>query len=378
MFIIAGEASGDMWGAPIVKELLKKKITLKGLGGTEMKAAGLKSNQSITPLSIMGLFEVLKNLPAVLKVYNKTMAQIKKFKPDVLFTIDSPGFNFRIAKAVKKWNPNVKCIHFVAPQVWAWKPERAAKVATLFDHLLCLFPFEPKYFTPHGLKTTVVGHPVIESGVEKGDAKKFKEKYNIKKDSFVIPLIPGSRKSEIERILPVLLEAAQTLAYAFPKARFFIPTVEATQSFVRDFVKNSHFDLNIKLIKGTAENRYDLFAASDVALAASGSVSLELGIAKVPHCVCYKFNPLTYWIGKHLVKTKFANLFNIASNRERIPEFIQDKCTPEKIAHFAFSILSSTENRDRAKLRLENGVKNLLETTESPTEKIVKTILNKR
>ncbi|MBN1784038.1 MAG: lipid-A-disaccharide synthase, partial [Alphaproteobacteria bacterium] len=364
VFIIAGEASGDMWGAPIVKGLLKKNVTLKGLGGTEMKVAGLKSNQSITPLSIMGLFEVLKNLPSVLRVYKKTMVQIKNFKPDVLFTIDSPGFNFRIAKAVKKWNPDVKCIHFVAPQVWAWKPERAAKVAKLFDHLLCLFPFEPKYFTPHGLKTTLVGHPVIESGVENGDAKRFKEKFKIKKGSFVLPLIPGSRKSEIERTLPVLLKAAKILSYAFPQTRFFIPTVEATHTFVRDFVKNTDMNLNIKLIKGSAINRFDLFAASNVALAASGSVSLELGLANVPHCVCYKFNPLTYWIGKRLVQTKFANLFNIASNRERIPEFIQEKCTPEKLAHFAFSILSNKEEHKRMQLRLKNGVKNLLETKE--------------
>ncbi|OQX94599.1 MAG: lipid-A-disaccharide synthase [Rickettsiaceae bacterium 4572_127] len=264
VFIIAGEASGDLWGAPIVKALIKKDIKIKGLGGDEMKSAGLKSIASIKPLSIMGIFEVIKNLASVYKIYKKTMVEIEKFKPDVVLTIDSPGFNFRIAKAVKKLNPKIKKIHFVAPQVWAWKEDRAKKIAKIFDHLLCLFPFEKKYFTPYGLKTSFVGHPVIESGVEKGNAEKFRKKYNLKNET-VVSIIPGSRISEIERMLPVLLKTAKTLSLAFPQIRFFIPVVSATRQFIKNALQQ--FDLPIKTIDGNAENRYDLFSASKLAIA---------------------------------------------------------------------------------------------------------------
>ena len=368
IFIIAGETSGDLWGARLVEKLFKKKnIQLKGLGGNEMKRAGLKSIANINPLSIMGLFEVLKNLPSIYKIFHKTMDEIKKFNPDIVLTIDSPGFNFRIAKAVRKYNPNIKLVHFVAPQVWAWKEERAKKVAKLFDHLLCFFPFEVPYFKKHGLACSVVGHPILENGVENGDPTFFREKY--KNNEKIITLLPGSRLNEVERLLPILLKSAEQIYLAEPDVRFVIPTVSATHKIIKNSLPFISFPLEV--IKADAQKRYDLFAASTGALASSGSVSLELAVAKVPHCICYKFSPLTYFILKRLVKTKFANLINIVNNREIIPEFIQKECRAENLSLFMVNILINSKKEALYKKELEKGLKKIGDPSHSPTDKII-------
>jgi lipid-A-disaccharide synthase len=347
IYLIAGEPSGDRLGALLIDALRRTthgEIRISGIGGPEMEKQGLQSYFPMSELTVMGLVEVLPRIPKLLRRIRGTVKHILANNPDVVVTIDSPDFSLRVLKHLK--GKNISLIHYVAPSVWAWKAGRAKKIANLVDHLLTLLPFEPPYFEREGLLSSFVGHSVLESGADQGDGVAFRKRHNISPDAQVLCLLPGSRSSEVKRLLPVLGEVVTRLKNS--NLHLVLPTVDN----VRDNIRQEIASWNHKpTIISSNKEKFAAFAASDAAIAASGTVSLELALAKVPHVTVYKVNPLTALISRRMISTPFYNIINILLGREVIPELIQDNCKSNIIAS---SILGYLERNDAAKAQINS------------------------
>ncbi len=332
-YLIAGEPSGDALGARLIKSLRRKdkKAEFYGIGGEGMASEGLKSLFDISDLAIMGLTEVIPSIPRVLRRIKETVDDICRVQPDVVVTIDSWSFSARVHKKLRKLKLNIPQVHYVAPQVWAWKKKRARTMYKYIDYLLTLFPQEPRYFTPYNLPTEFVGHPVIESDVVNGLKGDFKKKHNIPEDNRLMLVLPGSRHNEVGRLLPTFLEVVKILHQRYHDISFVIPTVSTVSAQVKQMVKES--GLPIEIVEGTKE-RHDAFKSADVAIAASGTVALELAIVDVPHIVAYKVPKLTEYLVRHFIHIQFVNLTNILLGREIVPELLQENCSVEKILYY--------------------------------------------
>jgi len=329
-FLIAGEASGDLLGARLIRAMLKKTngtARFIGIGGPRMIAEGLDPFFPQEELAHMGLFEILRHIPSLLRRIRETVQEIKKQKPDALVTIDAPDFSFRVAKKLK--GCGIPLIHYVAPTVWAWRPGRAKKMARFLDHLLVLLPFEPPYFTREGLACTFVGHPLVESEAGKGDAARFRARYEMAENQTLLAVLPGSRFGEMSRLLPIFEKTARLLQKKIPSLVVVIPTVPSKEDFIRASTKD--WPMPVKIVTSDAD-KYDAFAASRAALACSGTVSVELAMAQLPAVIAYKMNPLTVALLRRFVKTKYVTLLNIMHGRAVMPEFLQEDCTPEKLS----------------------------------------------
>lgn len=338
IYLIAGEPSGDLLGSRLMRSMRKKdkNIEFFGVGGDTMEAEGLKSLYDISDLAVMGLTEVIPSIPKILRLIKETVADIQKVKPDVVVTIDSWSFSSRIHKALRKLKLGIPQIHYVAPQVWAWKKKRARTMYKYIDCLLTLFPYEPKYFTPYKLDARFVGHPVIESEAITADGKAFREKFNIPENKKIITILPGSRKNEVSRLLPVFMEAAQELHNADKDFYFVLPTVKTVADMVKTELKN--YDLPVLVVE-TQQDRYGAFRASSAAIAASGTVALELAICDIPHIIAYKVAPLTAFLAKRFLHIQFVNLSNILLGREIIPELLQERCVKGNIRNYILDLL---------------------------------------
>lgn len=332
-YLIAGEPSGDSLGARLIKALRRKDKNAEfyGVGGEGMQAEGIKSLFNISDLAVMGLAEVIPSIPRVLRHINETVADIQKVRPDVVVTIDSWSFSARVHKKLRQLKLNIPQVHYVAPQVWAWKKKRARTMYKYIDLLLTLFPQEPKYFTPYNLQTEFVGHPVIESEVVNGVKGDFKKRHHIPEENRLLLVLPGSRHNEVERLLPTFLEVVKQLHERYNDFSFVIPTVSTVAAQVKEMVKQS--DLPIEIVEGTKE-RHDAFKSGDVAIAASGTVALELAIVDVPHIIAYKVPKLTEWLARHFIHIQFVNLSNILLGKELVPELLQQDCCVEKIMYY--------------------------------------------
>lgn len=341
VYLIAGEPSGDLLGSRLMRALRQKAdVEFFGVGGDTMQSEGLHSLFDISELAVMGLAEVIPSIPNVLRRIKQTVADIVSQKPDVVITIDSWSFCCRVHKALRKLNTGIKQIHYVAPQVWAWKARRAKTMYKYIDELLTLLPNEAQYFIPHHLKTEFVGHPVIESAVLHADGKVFRQQHNIPENALVISILPGSRHNEVSRLLPDFLKAAQLLYQKHPQIFFVLPTVTTVAKRVQNMLKDCDLPL---LVVTTESERYGAFQASSAAIAASGTVALELAMCRIPHIIAYKISPLTYCLVKNLVKIKYVNLTNIMLDRLVVPELLQTVCTPENIAAYIEELLQQGE-----------------------------------
>jgi len=339
IFIIAGEASGDFLGGQLLQALKKQHpdIKIAGIGGNQMEIQGLKSLFPMSDLSLYGLFELIPHLFKILKRIKQTKEAIKAFKPNVLVTIDAPGFTLRIAKYAKKLK--IPVVHYVAPSVWAWKPERAKKLAKniAVDHLLCLLPFEPPYFTCHGLSTTFVGHPITE--ITLPDDTGFRESLGISREATLVCVLPGSRKSEIQNLLKIFLEAVTKLSLN-RRIEMVLPTLPHLVPIIEPLIKNAV--IPVKIVT-TIEEKWQAFMQSSIALAASGTVSLELAYVGVPQVIAYKLSKLTYWVAKFLITSKYASLVNILNKEMVVPEYLQNQCNAEFLSKQLDSILSDSK-----------------------------------
>jgi len=332
VFMIAGENSGDALGASLMRALVHKsggEIQFAGVGGPEMQAQGLDSLFPMQDLAVMGVFEVLPRLPSLLRRMKETANAIERLAPDVVVSIDAPDFCFRVIKKIKARGVKAPVVHYVAPSVWAWRPGRAAKIAKFLDHLLCLLPFEPPYFQREGLDATFVGHPVVGANPEAGQGKAFRDHHAIPSDAPLLCVLPGSRLGEVTRLLNVFEDTVQRLSTQFPNLTVVIVAVE----HLTDAIETTVSSWAVPTVVVGPGEKADAFAASNVALAASGTVTLELAMAGVPHVIGYRVNALTAFIGKMLIKTHYVNLINICLGREAVPEFIQDQCRPENLVH---------------------------------------------
>ena len=344
-FLIAGEMSGDVLGSRLMAALEREtagRARYSGIGGSTMNDAGLRSLFPMAELSVMGLAEVLPKLPTLARRLRQTMAAIEESRPDAVITIDSPGFNFRVAKRLLG-QPMAR-IHYVAPSVWAWRAGRARETARLFDRLLALLPFEPPYFEAEGMACDFVGHPVVESAAAGGDGPKFRRRYGIDAACPLVCILPGSRHSETARLLPIFGRTVEALARSRPRLRVVVPAAETVADEVTAAV--GHWGAPSAVVRG-AEEKFDAFAAADVALAASGTVALELAMAATPAVIAYRINPLSAALVRRLIKVPHANLVNLILNREAVPEFLQDRCRPDMLSSAVDRLLADADARAR-------------------------------
>lgn len=324
IFIIAGEVSGDVLGGHIMSHAESAEFV--GIGGENMQRAGLQSLFPMSDLSVMGIVEVVAHAKTLTKRIKQTVNAILEYQPDLVLTIDSPGFAKSVIKQIRNSDAGKSLIangmrfhHVVAPQVWAWRSGRAKKYAKLFDKLYAFFDFEIPYFTKYGLDTVAVGHPIAD-----GLIGKYKSKHTEK----IITLIPGSRLSEVKRLLPLMRDIVDRLVRnGYSKYRFVIPTVETTVGYIGQEIKK--WPVKPDLIPSS--DRYDLYAKTYIAIAASGTVSAELAMLHVPTVVVYKMNPITMWIGRRLIRIKWVSLVNILLNRGVYPECLGGDANAETV-----------------------------------------------
>lgn len=334
VYIVAGEASGDVLGAGVMRSLKKMtggRVRFAGVGGDRMAAEGLTSLFPISEMAVLGVFEILPHAPKLLWRISQTVDNILELQPDVLLTVDSKAFNLRVQKRLYKRRAagqdiRFPLLHMVAPTVWAWRPGRAKAISKFLDELLVLFPFEPSYFEEHGLKTRFVGHPA--SVQPDGDGARLRARTRIPPKAPVLGVLPGSRPGEVRRLLPSFGETVSRLAPRYPNLRVLIPTVPGVTEIVREGVKSWPLQ---PVILENAEDKYDAFSAMNVALAASGTVTLELALAGVPTVVGYKVNPLSVPIGRMLVNMEAVVLANWILKRSVQPFFMQHNCTPDSL-----------------------------------------------
>ena len=320
IFLIATEQSGDNLGSDLIKHLKlgnKYKFYFYGIGGDKMIKQGLKSTNHIKEFKSIGFFEIIKNLKNIIDIMKSNVEKAIKYKPDLIITIDSPDFSFRFVNYLKKRNLKSKYIHYVAPTVWAWRPGRAKSISKLYDLLLSIFPFEKKYFEKYNLKTVFIGNPICNIN---------KSKKNKKKE--FISFLPGSRINEINTLFPYLKILSEHINTHYPNYKIFIPTLPHLKNYIKDSIKNwknkPKFSDNINEI-----NKF-LFK-SKIAIVCSGTASLELTIKKIPIIVIYKLNIFTELLFSFLVKTKYANIINIISKKEIIPELTNHNLTSKKL-----------------------------------------------
>lgn len=331
IYLIAGEPSGDALGANLMRALRYRtqgRVRFAGIGGEQMAAEGLASLFPLDDLAVMGVAEVLPRARTILQRVKAAVADIHARQPAAVVTIDSSGFNWRVAQRLRRAGDAVPLIHYVAPMVWAWRAGRARRMARWYDHLMALLPFEPPYFTKVGLSCSYVGHPVVELGADKGDGAGFRRHHNIPPLARLVAILPGSRGGEVERLLPLLGETVALLAKKFPDLMIVLPATANVAARVKGAVAAWDVDA---VVVGNAE-KYDAFAASNAALAASGTVALELAVAGVPAVVTYRVNPLTHALLRRVVKVRYANLVNLILDRPAVPELLQNDATPEKLA----------------------------------------------
>ena len=327
IFILTGEPSGDKLASTVISKLKQNNHDIEYLcvGGTYLNSLGIKSIYDLKEVTYIGFTSVLLNIFKIKKKINETVDKIIKFKPDILFSVDSPDFTLRVAKKVKKIKPNIKTIHFVAPQVWVWREHRVKKLKSFLDHVLLLFPFEKKYFDKENIQSTFTGHPLLEIV----DRSKIDVTQIIKNHKKIISIFPGSRRSEIDILLPILINFIKMMNKKHKDIFYVFHSTAEFNKSTQDRLLKEGFT-NCGSISDD-KIKSEILQCSIFAVAKSGTISLEICNAKVPSIIIYKMNFINYLIVKMLVKVKFANIINIAANEEIIPELIQSNCNSENI-----------------------------------------------
>lgn len=339
ILIIAGEASGDMRAAEVVRAIKKTHphYHFVGVGGDSMKAQGVHLIDDIKDLGVVGFLEVIKHLPIITKIFNNITAYIDKNPIDAALLVDYPGFNMRLAKVLKM--RGIKVIYYVSPQVWAWKEKRVKVLQHIVDKMIVLFPFEKEIYAKYGMQVDYVGHPLVDEVKITEPPSSIKAQLGIKPQMPTIGLLPGSREKEITRHLPVMLEAAKILQAKNPNRRFIVlkaPTIE--KSMLQTMITQSQ--LNAIIYEGPP---YNGIGTMDAIMVASGTATLECGLLLKPMVIMYKTAWPTFWLAKSVVKIPYIGLVNIVAGKKIIEELIQDDASPEKLA-FAIENIFSNPN----------------------------------
>lgn len=343
IYLIAGEPSGDALAARLMQALTEKTdgaVVFSGVGGPLMHKQGLKSLFPMSDLSVMGVAEIVPKLPMLINRINKTINSINELSPAIVITVDAPDFCHRVAKKIRPLN--IPMVHYVAPSVWAWRPARARKIARLYDHLLTLLPFEPPYFEKEGLPTTFIGHSVIESGADKGDGDKFRRDHHMDADQQILMVLPGSRMGEVGRHMEIFRKTVEMVLLRYPDLQIVIPTLEKTASYIAASCADWR---TVPILVEGESAKFDAMAASNVAIAASGTVALELALAALPSVIGYKMNSLTATLARLLIKLDHVNLVNIILGRSVVPEFLLENCRADYLSAAVIELLDNPEKR---------------------------------
>ena len=327
IFILTGEPSGDKLASKVIEELNKinPEIEYLSVGGDNLKSLGIKSIYDLKEITYLGFTKVLLNLFKINKKINLTVKAIVDFNPDILFTVDSPDFTLRVAERVKKKNHQIKNIHYVAPQVWVWRKGRIKKIKKFIDHILLLFYFEKKYFENEQISCDFVGHPLLEN--KKGD--KIDISQVLGKNKAIVSIFPGSRISEINVLMPILLDFTKLMENKYRDIICIFHSINEHRNLIQSYIENRKL-LNCEVISDDKIKTH-ILEKSIFAVAKSGTISLEICNAKIPSIILYKMNIINFFIIKMLVKTKYANIINIAAQEEVIPELLQSKCNANNI-----------------------------------------------
>ena len=352
IFILTGEPSGDKLASTVVSKLKTQNpdIEYLSVGGSHLKKLGIDSIFNLNEITYLGFTSILLNIFKIRNKINKTVNEIIKFNPDILFSVDSPDFTMRVAERVKKINTNIKTVHYVAPQVWIWRKNRVKKIKKFIDHILLLFDFEKKYFDKENIKNTFVGHPLIENNKEK---KKIIENI-IPKDKKIISIFAGSRKSEIDALLNILIDFIKLMNKRHNDFYFYFHATDENKNLILSEIKKFNIE-NIDVVSDESI-KSKILSNSTFAISKSGTVSLQISSANIPSIIIYKLSFINFMIFKMLVNVKFANIINIINNREVIPELLQSECNADEIYR---SVIYLLKNPDLIKKQLSDCSKTL-------------------
>ena len=371
-FLVAGEPSGDEIGGRLIRALREAtggELRIAGIGGEAMAAQGLESLFPIEELSVMGLVEVVPRAIGIMRRMSETAGAIRRQSPDAVITIDAPAFANGVWRRLG--GVDAALIHYVAPTVWAWRAGRARKLARKIDHLLALFPFEPPLFEAERLDCTFVGHPGLETEIAADDGAAFRARHEIPAGP-VIGLLPGSRRGEISRLMPVFADAIRRIAAVEPAVRAVIPAVPAHAALIRRAAARLAVPVTVTADR---QERHAAMAACDAAIAASGTVALDLALAGVPMVIAYRLNPLTASILRRMIRVRYATIVNLVLDRPAIPEFLQENCTGHRLAEAALALLRDDGARRAQREATASALAALRPGCESPSARAAAAIL---
>ncbi len=374
--LVCGEPSGDLLGAQLmagIKQLAGDRVTIVGVGGQAMAREGLESLFPLDATAVMGLREVVPAIPRILARVKQAADYAIRIHPDALVVIDSPDFTHRIARAVKARDASIKTVNYVAPQVWASRAYRAKAMARYFDLILALFPFEVPFFEKYGLKAVFTGHPVIERRARMIGGDDLRARLGLAGDAPLLVLLPGSRTSEIRFILPIFRAAVALLAKKIPGLVTVLPTVPHVAAKVRAGAAGWPTPLHIL---ENENDKYAAFDAANVALAASGTVTAELALARTPMVVAYRVGGLTYALANWLMTAPYMTLVNILLERRAIPEFKQYAATPAALAAEVERLFQDESARAAQQDAMNEFGRRLGEGEEAPSLRAARVLLD--
>ncbi len=342
IFVLTGEASGDKLASKVIAELkkLNSNIEYLSVGGENLKKLGIRSIYDLKEITYLGFTSVILNIFKIKKKINETIRAIEDFKPDILFTVDSPDFTLRVAERIKLNNPEIQTIHYVAPQVWVWREGRVKKIKKFIDHILLLFNFEKTYFEKENMSYDFVGHPLLEPTAESAiDINQL-----LGKNKALVSIFAGSRKSEIEVLTPILLNFIKLMNEKYNDFSYVFHATKEYSDLILSHIKKNNLN-NCEVISDNKIKNH-ILKKSIFAVSKSGTISLEISNAKIPSVILYKMSLINFLIIKMLVKTKFANIINIAAKEEIIPELLQSKCNPQNIFKVVSGYLDNPKKMD--------------------------------
>ena len=370
--ILAGEPSGDLIAGQLMADInsKEKNVQFIGVGGPSMKQQGLKSFFDYSNLSLYGVFQVIPNIPKLVFLRYRLIKYLKNEKPDIFIGVDAPDFNFYIEKKLKQ--SDIPTFHYVAPSVWAWRPKRVYKIKKTTDHILSIFPHEKPLFEKVGIQTTFVGHPLANKIPLKSNMYKYRKLLKINPKELVIALLPGSRMGELRAHTDILLETAQNLLEVYPNAKFLIPVNNDTNMIFIEARVKSNPTKNLKLIKGKVD---EILSSSNIAIAASGTASLQIALHKKPMIIIYRGSWISYFVWKMVRLIPHVSLPNILLNEDIVPEMLQHRATPTLLSKKACEIIKDKRYLKKIESKFYKLHKDLKKNTSSLVFKVIKPYL---
>ncbi len=371
IFILTGEPSGDKLASHVILKLREKSKNIEYLsvGGSHLNSLGIESIYDLKEITYIAFTDVLFNLFKIKKKIDETVKKILEFKPDILFSVDSPDFTLRVAQRVKKANPNIKVIHFIAPKVWAWRKGRVKKMKKYLDHILLLFKFEKKYFDKENILSTFVGHPLLDDNVK--NAVQLNNLINNKKK--YISLFAGSRESEIKIHAPILFEFIKKMNAKGDDFNFVFHSIDKYKNYLINILKSQN--INNAEVVSDEKIKNEILKISSFAVVKSGTVSLEVCKLSIPSIIIYKMNFINFYLAKLFLKINYVNMLNIIKNREIIPELLQNDCNPNEIFNSVYYFLKKPElmQKQLSEIKL---IINEIKSSTSSSEEASKILLN--